>query len=75
MDVRASAVDGLEVVEDELVFKLYGHVRREYNPGFFFLSIFNSNYFIRKVKLIYGNLLLVEHRVVHKKKYKKFVLV
>ena len=34
MDVRASAVDGLEVVEDELVFKLYGHVRREYNPVF-----------------------------------------
>ena len=28
------AVDCLEVVEDELVFELYGHVRREYNPVF-----------------------------------------
>ena len=36
VDVRASAVDGLEVVEDELVFELYGHVRREYNPVFIF---------------------------------------
>ena len=35
VDFRASAVDGLEVVEDELVLQLYGHVRREYNPVFF----------------------------------------
>ena len=40
---------------------------------FFFFSIFNSSYFIRKVKSIHGKLLLVEHRVVHKKWHKEFV--
>ncbi|KAL0006695.1 hypothetical protein SO802_008197 [Lithocarpus litseifolius] len=30
MDVCASAVDGLEVVEDELVFELYGHIFEDF---------------------------------------------
>ena len=39
-----------------------------------FFSIFNSNYFIRKVKLIYGKLLLVEYKVIHKKKIQKICI-
>jgi len=32
VDVGAPSVDGFEAVEDELVFKVYGHVRGEHDP-------------------------------------------